>query len=94
MNELLLTYNYFAGCEIGFYESGSVCLPCRFLHYGYGCQMKCDCLEKDCHHVYGCENTSAGYFLLIEKTLTLHMCNLHNFQIDKVFPINAKKRNI
>ena len=53
--------------------------------------MKCDCLENDCHHVYGCENVSAGYFLLIENTLTLHMCNLHNFQIDKVFPINAKK---
>nr|XP_022303119.1 uncharacterized protein LOC111110797 isoform X2 [Crassostrea virginica] len=47
------------GCEIGFVESGSGCEPCRFLYYCNGCQMKCDCLEKDCHHVYGCENVSA-----------------------------------
>ena len=29
--------------------------------------MKCDCLEKDCHRVYGCENVSAGNVLIIKK---------------------------
>ena len=81
---------YFSGCEIGFYESGSVCEPCLSPFYGYGCQMKCDCLEKDCHRVYGCENVSAGNVLIIKNTLTLRECNLHNFSIDKIHPINAK----
>ena len=62
---------YFSGCEIGFVGSGSDCDRCRFLHYGNGCQMKCDCLEKDCHHVYGCENVSAGNVLMIKILLTL-----------------------
>ena len=60
---------YFSGCEIGFVGSGSDCVPCRFLYYGYGCQIKCDCLEKDCHHVYGCKNVSAGNVLMIKNTM-------------------------
>ena len=65
---------YFSGCEIGFIGSGSDCEPCLSPYYGNGCQMKCDCLENDCHHVYGCENVSAGNVLKINKNTFDFMC--------------------
>ncbi|XP_078322184.1 uncharacterized protein LOC111110797 isoform X2 [Crassostrea virginica] len=66
---ILLLWPIIKGCEIGFYDSGSVCEPCRSPYYGNGCQMKCDCLEKDCHHVYGCENVSAEKSSVSSQTI-------------------------
>ncbi|XP_078321786.1 uncharacterized protein LOC144621807 [Crassostrea virginica] len=56
---ILFLWPIIKGCEIGFIGSESDCEPCLSPYYGNGCQMKCDCLENDCHHVYGCENVSA-----------------------------------
>lgn len=51
----------FSGCEVGFY--GNWCEQCISPFYGEGCQFECKCLEKDCHHVYGCKKVFAGNVL-------------------------------
>ena len=33
--------------------------PCRFPHYGKGCQLECNCTEKLCNHISGCPNPAA-----------------------------------
>lgn len=35
---------------------------CPFPLYGHGCQLTCNCIDKDCDHVTGCIQPSRGIY--------------------------------
>lgn len=49
----------FIACERGY--AGPNCeIKCPFPSYGVDCQMKCDCIDKDCDPVNGCKRSTTG----------------------------------
>nr|XP_022294292.1 scavenger receptor class F member 1-like [Crassostrea virginica] len=45
-------------CSLGY--TGNRCeIPCRYPGFGKGCQSDCNCTEKLCNHITGCNVTSA-----------------------------------
>lgn len=45
----------FLDCLPGYYKK-NCSDPCRYPSYGLRCQKGCKCLEKSCHHVFGCSD--------------------------------------
>lgn len=57
-------FNPFPACENGFY--GINCeTKCPFQRFGYKCLSKCNCTGRECHHVYGCQSSPGGTFLIV-----------------------------
>lgn len=55
-------------CNKGY--MGSNCeATCPFPTYGEGCQMKCNCIDKDCDPVNGCNKSSSELSSLPSKDL-------------------------
>lgn len=49
-------------------------IKCPYPLYGVDCQMRCNCIEKVCDPVNGCNITSTGvYMFLIELNLVCHL---------------------
>ena len=50
-----------AACASGYF--GNKCeFPCHSMLYGVWCMSICNCTKKDCHHIYGCSNSSVGTY--------------------------------
>lgn len=57
---------------------GSNCeATCPFPTYGEGCQMKCNCIHKDCDPVNGCNKSSTGVYMFLNALYQL--CRLELF---------------
>lgn len=57
---------------------GSNCeATCPFPTYGEGCQMKCNCIDKDCDPVNGCNKSSSGVHMFLNALYLL--CRLQLF---------------
>lgn len=49
-------------------------IRCPFPSYGEGCQMICNCIEKDCDPANGCNNSSTGvHMFLMALNLVCHL---------------------
>uniref|UniRef100_A0A8W8M4T1 EGF-like domain-containing protein n=1 Tax=Magallana gigas TaxID=29159 RepID=A0A8W8M4T1_MAGGI len=55
---------------------------CPFPSYGVDCQMKCNCIDKDCDPAYGCKNSSTEYpiTLLIGLEFKIVTTDLLNYE--------------
>lgn len=54
---------------------GSNCeATCPFPTYGGGCQMKCNCIDKDCDPVNGCNKSSPGVHNYVSKCIIPITC--------------------
>lgn len=50
---------FFSACHQGYF--GLNCeTKCPFPYYGFKCQLECNCIDKNCHHVSGCITASEG----------------------------------
>lgn len=49
----------FIACYKG-YTVPNCKMKCPFPSYGVDCQMKCDCINKDCDHVNVCKRPTTG----------------------------------
>lgn len=52
--------------------------PCDYPSYGAHCRETCSCSNEDCHHVYGCPETST-----IRKTTTYTFLETEGFSRGK-----------